>query len=235
MKKIISRAAWCLAAGILLGEGSVHIAYLKLAEFYDNTISKITGSAVLNIVFVNKNYKILDYLDITDITVLMLPVMFLIFGLIMTADYLRIPPKIVCFLAGRTGNIIRLKRFIYGNTTKYIVLYVISYVFTIGICSGLISDLSVMSMSIVYILALVLVSKICLIIYISSNGGVAVIYAAIIILLMYLIDIYINSAHIVLYETGRYQLKNIITLLSGLFLINITNRILIKRRDIYVV
>lgn len=234
MMRKISKIIECLAAGFFLGKGSWQIAYLKLNEFYDNNTSQIPAKAIQDIIFINRNYQILDYLDVTDITTLMIPITFLIFGLIITADYLRIPPGSVGFLAARTDNIMRLHRLIYGNTTKYIMLYVLSYVFAIGRCSGSITDLSVLGMIAVYVLALMLVSRICLLFYLNGRRTIAVIYAITFILLLYMIDIYIMPVHLVLYNAGSCQQDDIMMLILEIIVVNIANRVLTKRRSIYV-
>lgn len=234
MMRKIGRIIECLAAGFLLGKGSVHIAYLKLNGFYDNDSSRITGKAVLNIIFINKNYEILDYLDVTDVTTLMIPITFLMLGLIIVADYLRIPQGFFEFLAARTDNITRLQKLVYRNTVQYIVLYVLSYVSAIGICSGTFFDLSVLSMIVVYALALILISRLCLIFYMNSSGAAAIVCAMVVALLLYLTDIYIRPAHLVLYDPANNQLYDIATLILGVTVTNIADQILVMGRSIYV-
>ena len=66
-RRKIVRTLLCLFIGVLLGITSYYIALIKLSAYYDGDHTKFNNNDVINVIFVNEKYKILDYIDEKDV------------------------------------------------------------------------------------------------------------------------------------------------------------------------
>lgn len=224
-----------LVGGSIMGVTSYYIAFRKIARYYDNDNSQFSVADVMNVVFINKNYKSIDYMDETDVTMLMIPITFLFIGFILCCGFLLKPKKYYCFIASRTENYDKMCRYIHGMPWINSVIYSVSYITAINIaCKDLKLIVGTAEMMIIYTLVIILLSQTAFLFHETLNNSAAVIAGLIMIWIVYLSDMYIKPFHLVLYDDESCLAFNIITLTVIVILLEIVEKYTNGRRSFYV-
>lgn len=224
-----------IVLGILIGITSYQISYKKLLIYYDYNKSNFTSEDVINQIFINNRFRAIEYLDETDITILMIPITFLIIGFILSAEFLHKPKSYYCFIGARSHNYFDMRKHIYGNQMITALFYSCSYFVSIYfMCRSVSIMFKAIGMSATYFLLILFVSRISFLICEKYNGAAALIFGMILILILYLIDMYIEGIHIVLYDSKNFSVYNIVTLIALIGIIILIEKKVIKRRLMYV-
>lgn len=233
-RRKIVRTLLCLFIGVLLGITSYYIALIKLSAYYDGDHTKFNNNDVINVIFVNEKYKILDYIDEKDVTILMLPIVFLFLGMILSSDYLFLPQKYYCFIGSRNGTYRKLLSYIYGTPIINSLVYSLSYIIAIYSCAEHKVDNHIFTMIPVYSLFLLIISRLSFIVHQKYNGGIAMIIGMLCIVMFYMADMYIERFHILLYDNSVHWFYNIMTLAIIILVLINSEKFIIKRRTVYV-
>ena len=227
----IMAAIW----GVLIGETSYNIVLNNLINYYDNDKSKFDNNDILNLLFINTDYKAIEYMDEQNIMMLMIPITFLFIGLLLSCEFLAKPKNYYSMIAGRTSSYKEMCRIIYGKPFFKIILYAVSYASIIIMhCNQENNYIDIILMTIVYILFIILLSRIAFFICKVSNSGFAIVISLVILMFVYLFDMYIPCFSIVLYNTYNHSIIDVFTLIIFIIVINIIDICISKERGLYV-
>ncbi len=223
------------AIGGIIGEISFCMASSTLMKYYDNDISRFDNNDILNLIFINNDYKTIEYIDEQNIMILMIPITFLFVGLLLSCEFLSKPKKYYSMIACRTENYKELYQIIYGKPLCKIIFYVLSYSLVIAIqCKQKNNYIDIFTMTVVYIIFIYFLSRIAFLIYKSGNSGFAIMSSLIILMFVYLFDMHIPNLDIVLYNTYNYSTTDIITLIILMLAVTVTDICISRKRGLYV-
>lgn len=213
MMKIKSRIFTVSMIGFALGRVSSIIADLKLNIYYDNYKTKFGITDVINVIFISRDLRTIDYLDEKDISLLLIPVVFLMIGMVACSTFLSYSKKYYCFIGARAGSYKELRRIVYGNPAIISLFYTFSYVLSIkGVFNEPDVIPKILGQAGTYLLVFILTAYLSFSVYERYNGGIAVIFEMIFLLVMYLIDMNTDRVHLILYDEKNYCVYNAVTL-----------------------
>ena len=125
VKRNIVSHIMAIIVGCLIGEASYNIALNNLLKYYDNNESGFND--ILNVLFINTDYKAIEYMDEQNIMMLMIPITFLFIGLLLSCEFLTKPKKYYSMIAARTNSYKEMCHIIYGEPFFKIIFYTAAY------------------------------------------------------------------------------------------------------------